>query len=264
MSGQVWVDGWLQPRDAPALRADDSAYAEGRGCYTTARWEQGRARFEERHVARLVSAAERLRIGSVDPEQVRTALRELGAAEFGEGPGIVRISASRDGSGAVRIVGVPRPVGEEPPTWSATIVALRHDAPGQDTGLKVTSRLAMALAGDAARDAGCDEAVLLDAHGDLVEGSRSNLFVVTGGGAPTTPPISAGGVAGVARAVALERVDEAVEDRVSGDALRSADEIIAVNAVRGACPIVSLDGAPVGGGRPGPWAARLSDALSHD
>jgi branched-subunit amino acid aminotransferase/4-amino-4-deoxychorismate lyase len=34
--------------------------------------------------------------------------------------------------------------------------------------------------------------------------------------------------------------------------------------VRGAVPIVRLDGRPVGAGSPGPWAARLAAALDRD
>ncbi len=263
MPGLVWVDGRLQPRDEPALRADDSAFSEGRGCYTTARWQDGRPRFEERHVARLVGAAKALRIGDVDPEQVRAALNELGRAEFGDADGVVRVSASRDGSGRVHLVGVPRPLGEEPERWSATIVGLRHES-GSEAGLKVTSRLTMALAGDAAREAGCDEALLLDGSGHLVEGSRSNIFVVSDDDVPVTPPVAAGPVAGVARGVVLERVPEAAERPVPEARLRSASEVIAVNAVRGARPIVSIDGAAVGSGQPGPWAARLAKALAAD
>ena len=52
-----WVDGRLEPLDRPAIRADDSAFSEGRGCYTSARVESGRARFAERYAARLARQA---------------------------------------------------------------------------------------------------------------------------------------------------------------------------------------------------------------
>jgi branched-subunit amino acid aminotransferase/4-amino-4-deoxychorismate lyase len=34
-----------------------------------------------------------------------------------------------------------------------------------------------------------------------------------------------------------------------------------LNAVRGACPVVELDGRPVGDGKPGPAALRLREVL---
>jgi D-alanine transaminase len=97
-----------------------------------------------------------------------------------------------------------------------------------------------------------------------VEGARSNILVVPASGAPATPPVSAGGVAGVARSVVLERVPEIVERHIPEAELRSAREIIALNAVRGARPIVRLDGTPVGDGQPGPWLAKLHAALADD
>ncbi|GAG47375.1 unnamed protein product, partial [marine sediment metagenome] len=39
------------------VRADDSAFSEGRGCYTSVRIQAGRPRFAERHVQRLQRGA---------------------------------------------------------------------------------------------------------------------------------------------------------------------------------------------------------------
>jgi D-alanine transaminase len=71
-------------------------------------------------------------------------------------------------------------------------------------------------------------------------------------------------VAGVARAVALERVSALGERDVARAELATATEIIALNAVRGARPITRLDGRPVGDGRPGPWWRRCEAALADD
>jgi branched-subunit amino acid aminotransferase/4-amino-4-deoxychorismate lyase len=217
------------------VRADDSAFSEGRGCYTSARIQGGRARFAERHVARLVREARELQLGSLDAALVRRALEELAQAAFGPGDGVVRLQASRDGDGRLHLIGVPRPLGPEPSEWSAIVVALTHEGGGLRAGLKVSSRLTLALAADAAREAG-----------------------------PATPPDAKGAVSGIARAVALERIPEIQERDVSSAELRGAREVIALNAVRGACPITRIDGAPVGDGRPGPWAARVAAALARD
>jgi branched-subunit amino acid aminotransferase/4-amino-4-deoxychorismate lyase len=224
----------------------------------------GRPRFPERHAARIARSARELGLGEIDPAQVVEALRSLAQAAFGEGDGVVRIQASRDGDGQPHLVGVPRPLGEEPAAWSAIVLALSHAGAGPAPGLKVSSRLTLALAGDAARAAGADEALLLDGAGFLVEGSRSNVVVVPAEGGPVTPPDAAGGVSGIARGLALERVPELREAPVPEATLRNAREVIAVNAVRGARPIVTLDGAPVGDGKPGAWARALDEALGRD
>jgi D-alanine transaminase len=71
-------------------------------------------------------------------------------------------------------------------------------------------------------------------------------------------------VAGIARDVALARVAGIEEREIAAAELRSAREIVALNAVRGAKPITRVDGAPVGDGRPGAWAERLAAALAED
>jgi branched-subunit amino acid aminotransferase/4-amino-4-deoxychorismate lyase len=259
-----WVDGRLEPLERPVVRADDSAFTEGRGCYTSTRVVAGRPRFAERHVARLVHAARELRLPPLDPELARRALFELAQAAFGAGDGVVRVQVTRDGDGALHVFGVPRALGFEPAEWSAVVVRLPHAAAGLASGLKVASRLGMALAGDAAREAGADEALLVDAAGRLLEGSRSNVVVVPAQGPPATPPASDGAVAGVARSLALERVPELSERSLRERDLRAAREVVALNAVRGARPITRLDGERVGDGRPGPWAERLAAALARD
>lgn len=246
------------------MRADDSAYSEGRGCYTTARIVAGRARWIDRHAARLSRSASQLGLGDLEEDRVRTAIRELASKAFGDGDGIVRMQASRDGDGIVHLVGVPRRLGDEPDQWSAILVDLPHTGGGLARGLKVSSRLTMALAGDAAREAGVEEALLLDGNGWLVEGSRSNILVVADADTLVTPPLSLGAVAGLARTLVLERVPSIVERAVSAEELRSAKEIIAVNALRGARPITKLDGKLIGDGAAGAWSKRLSEVLEAD
>ncbi|MEE9608979.1 MAG: aminotransferase class IV [Myxococcota bacterium] len=246
------------------MRGDDSAFREGRGCYTTARICGGRPRFAKRHAQRLGRDAAALGLGEVDERAATRALEALGAAAFANRDGVVRLQASRDGDGRLHLVGVPREIGDEPAAWAAIVADFPHAGPGPYAGRKVTNHLLFALAADAARDAGVQEALLFDGEGRLVEGARSNLFVVSSSGRLSTPPLERGGVAGIAREVVLERVGEAESRDISRAELRSARELVAVNAVRGARPVTRLDGEPVGTAQPGPWAARLAQALAED
>ncbi len=259
-----WVDGRLAPLDAPAVRADDSAFSEGRGCYTSARVEDGRVRFAERHTRRLERDARALGLAPVDRGRVRRALDELARAAFPRGAGVVRIQVSRDASGAQHLVGVPRALGASSPEWSAITAPLPHEGPLVAGGPKLSQRLLHALAADAAREADVDEALMLDRAGRLVEGARSNLLVVDARGRLVSPPLERGAVAGVAREVLSEGLGGLPERDVSRRALAAAREIIAINAVRGARAITRLDGKPVGEGRPGPWQARLDAILEQD
>ncbi|MBW2714637.1 MAG: aminotransferase class IV [Deltaproteobacteria bacterium] len=256
-----WVDGELLPADRAVVRADDSAFREGRSCLTTLLLAAGQPRFLDRHIQRLQDGAKALRLGEVSAATIRRAIEELGEAAFPEGDGVIRLQVSRDGDGATHVVCTSRNLGENPSEWSAIIVALPHDGASLVDGLKVSSRLTLSLAAEDARAAGVDEAILVDAADRLVEGATSNLFVASKAGALSTPRISGGAVAGIARSIALERIPEIEERDIAKSELFEAAEIIALNAVRGARPITRLNDRKVGNGRAGAWRARLEDAL---
>jgi len=259
----LWVDDRVVAADAAVVRADDSAYREGRGCFSTVRISGGRPRFADRHIARLQRGVRELGLGRLDPVRAHAALEALAAAAFADGEGIVRLQASCDSSG-LRLVGIPRPLGVDPAEWSATRSTLLHPGPSSVAGLKVSNRLTLSLAAEQARAAGVDEAILADAAGRLVEGTRSNLILVLADGTLATPPIESGAVAGIARQVCLDRIGELEQRMVPIGDLAGARELIAVNAVRGARPVTSVDDTAIAGGVPGPWSRRLADVLASD
>jgi branched-subunit amino acid aminotransferase/4-amino-4-deoxychorismate lyase len=81
----------------------------------------------------------------------------------------------------------------------------------------------------------------------------------------STPTTGPGVLPGVTRAVTWELAREAGlevrEDRFPFSELQGADEVFTTSSVREVMPVVSLDDAAVGDGRPGPVAARLQEAL---
>lgn len=243
------------------LRADDSAVLEGRGCYTSARVVGGRVRWLARHAQRLAQQARELGLGALDAETVEGALRELAAAAFPDRDGSLRFQASRDTQGGLHLTGLARELGPEPAEWSAIALSFASGALPAQRNWKLAGRLGLALAGEAARAAGCDEALLFDAQDQLIEGARSNLFVVDAQGDLCTPPLAPGAVAGLARSLLLERVPGIAERPLTRAEVLAAREVVATNAVRGAKPVTRLDAAPVGTGRPGAAAARLAAAL---
>ncbi len=252
----AWVDGRLASvgalGDAP----------EGPGCYTTARVEATTPRFAERHVLRLRRDAAQLGLEPPSSGSCRKALVTLAATAFPTGAGIVRLELRADGRGGARLIGTARPLGQDPPVFCALVSPLCHPGPGATPGVKLSERALLDDAADQARRSGADEAILLDREGWLVEGARTNLVGVGASGAPWTPPLARGGVAGLAREIVLESLTEIGETDVSRESLATAREIVALNAVRGALPVVRLDGRPVGSGEPGPLCERLRRILA--
>lgn len=125
--------------------------------------------------------------------------------------------------------------------------------------LKTTSLLANCLLRQLAVEAGCAE-TLLFRDGFLTEGAASNIFVVKEG-ALLAPPKNHLMLPGVTYDVILElaaahglpyQVHDILEEEV-----RRADELWMTSSTKEVLPIVSLDGRPVGTGKPGPVFARM-------
>jgi len=259
-TGQWWVDGALREVDPERLGGWAIAPEPASSSYTTARVHDGEARWHGRHVARLRRDAGLLGLGEIAASEVALIFRETGRANFGDGEGIVRLQIQR-GSGANRLIGIPRPLGPEPESWTAMTAQFPHDGPSEALGAKLAGRALFGKAHEASDAAGVDEALLLDSEGYLIEGARSNLFLVSKGGTLCVPDLARGGVAGVAREILCELAAPQVRN-IHASEIAAASELVATNAVRGACPIVVLDQQPVGEGRPGAVAARLAALLA--
>jgi len=128
--------------------------------------------------------------------------------------------------------------------------------------IKSVSLLANVLLRQLAVDAGASEAILLR-DSQLTDSSASSVHVVVGGEL-RTPPNSWKLLPGTTRGVIEEIADKAgVKWRsaaVTEAELRAADEILLGAATREIHPVTTLDGRPVGTGKPGPVWRKLYDA----
>lgn len=110
-------------------------------------------------------------------------------------------------------------------------------------GVKHLNRLENVLAAAEWNDAEIAEGLMLDIQGNVIEGTRSNLFMVRDG-ALLTPDLSRCGVAGIQRERVMEQVIEhGVPCQVSQIALAellAADEVFLVNSIIGLWPVREL------------------------
>ncbi|HEY2462831.1 MAG TPA: aminotransferase class IV [Steroidobacteraceae bacterium] len=131
--------------------------------------------------------------------------------------------------------------------------------------IKATALLANILLKKLGVDAGAFETILLE-NGELTEGSSTTVHVVKNG-VIHTPPNSHHILPGTTRDVVTELADllsvRNVSTSVSEAALRGADEIWLAFSTRGVLPVTKLDGAPVGGGVPGPVFKRIYLAFTN-
>lgn len=281
----VWVDGRVLPADGPHLSAFDRGFQLGDGVFETLRARGGRPTELPEHLARLRRSADGLALPLPEDidERLAAGIAELLSAEGQDGPdgdASIRITVSR---GPYRVRGVlpPHedvpatlviqawPVRETPPSHLETGLHLvtsrvRRDPQDPLAALKTTSRAEYVFARLEARRAGADDALFLTIDDHLSEGTSANLFLVRRDRELATPSLDCAILPGTTRSWLLAWAASVgltpVEGRLTRADLAAADEAFLCSSVAGVLPVTRFDGAPIGGGRPGPWTRRARDA----
>jgi branched-chain amino acid aminotransferase len=110
--------------------------------------------------------------------------------------------------------------------------------------------------------AGAGEGLMLNEQGYVAECTGDNIFIVKNGKI-YTPPISAGALAGVTRAVVFEIAAEAgipvLENEMTRYDVFTADECFLTGTAAEVIPAVDLDRRPIGDGKPGPITIQFMD-----
>ncbi len=131
------------------------------------------------------------------------------------------------------------------------------------TKAKVTGQYTTSIL--AKRDAmktGHDEAIMLDGHGLVAEGTGENIFLVKNG-VVRTPPTSASILPGITRdtVIKLSRdLDiEITEQPFTRDELWIADEVFLTGTAAEVTPVREIDDRRIGSGEPGPVTRAIQD-----
>ena len=224
------------------------------GAYTSFRTYEGRRVLRlAQHLRRLEdSTALQGRPGSIDAAEVRAGLTAaLDATAFDE-------SRLRLTFAPPRVFVSVEPFSPLPASFyeqgvaAATVPVKRETPHSKDTRF-------IATAEGAYRElpAGAHEGLLVAEDGAILEGLSSNFFAVLGGALRTE---EARVLLGVTRALVLELAGPrlpVVLDAIRRAELAKAREAFITSVSREVLPLVRIDGAPVGDGRPGPLARDL-------
>jgi len=131
--------------------------------------------------------------------------------------------------------------------------------------IKSIALLGNVLLRQEAAERGADEALLVR-DGLLLEGSSSSVFLCVGG-TLVTPPNSHRILPGTSRDAVLELAEGWLPCRVCEIQARDiagCDEAWIASAGRGVLPVTTVDGEPVGSGRPGPlWSEMYARLQRH-
>lgn len=236
--------------------ASDRGLQYGDGVFETLAVIDGRPCMWSRHMTRLVRGCERLRIPVPDPQQL---YREALSICDRPGYSVLKIIVSRGASGRgylphgegcspTRVLAVSDwPAGV---SWSAPeavrlcISSVRLAISPQLAGIKHLNRLEQVLAAMECHERGYDEGIMLDTNGLVIEGTRSNVFIVRDNRL-YTPDLQDCGIDGIVRQLLIENVIEhempVTVTKLTPDDIQSADEIFICNSIIGIRPVVAVD-----------------------
>jgi D-alanine transaminase len=127
--------------------------------------------------------------------------------------------------------------------------------------IKTVGLLPNAMARQTAAEAGAGEAWFVDDLGLVTEGAASNAWILDAEGVLRTRDANANILRGITRFTLMEVIRQCgiplSEKPFTPDEAKSAKEAFITGAGALVTPVVRLDGAPIGDGRPGPVATRL-------
>lgn len=282
----MWIflnDRFVRKEEA-VVSVFDHGFLYGDGVYETIRSYGSRIFMRDQHLARLRRSAEAIGLSVPIPEKDWPALLHEAMDRNGVGndrvDAYLRITISR-GEGEIGLdpslcphpttvimakALLPSPRQLYQNGVSLIIARTRRNLPAAlSPHIKATNFLNNILAKHEAIAAGAFDAVLLNWRDELTECTVSNLFFVRQSRL-LTPAIDCGILAGITRDVVLLLAREegivTEEGHFSVETLSESSECFLTNTSMEIMPVTSLNGRPVGEGRPGPLTCRLRDLFA--
>ena len=272
----AYVNGRYLPHGEAGVHIEDRALQLGDGIYEVTNVLNGRPIDEEPHLDRMERSLRELGIAMpMGRAALKLVMREM-IARNRIANGLLYLQVTR---GAVRRDHVP-PKNAPRPTLIMTMraqdvaalasrmekgiaVSVQPDIRWGRCDIKTVQLLPNLMAKQAARAAGAFEAWLVDQGGNVTEGGSTNAWIVTADGTVITRALSNAILPGVTRRVMMEAAAEAqlnvVERSFTVAEALAAKEAFITSATGAAVPVVTIDGATIGAGKPGPVTRRIRE-----
>lgn len=274
----VYLNGQFLPRSEAKLSVDDRGFFFGDGVYEVTRVVRGRLFEWDRHAKRLARGLRELRIDAgLDLDTIRS-LQERLVHENGilEGQGTVYLQITRGaaprthhfppkGTPATVFLSATSFVPASEVRARGVAVTTYPDYRWSRCDLKTVNLLPAVMAKQFASDHDAFESIFVR-EAVITEGSHTNVFGVLGGEVRTYPN-SNYILPGITRNVVIELAHElgipVSETPIYLHEVASLEECFLTGTTSDVMPVVTIDGKPVGNGRPGPLTMRLYEALAR-
>lgn len=251
----------------------DRGFLVGEGLFETMRAYNSHVIFVKEHLLRLQEGAEKLGMTlPVSLERLRFLIYQtLHLNKLQDA--VVRVYLSSEGTGIGDLDSPPQKInllisckalhlfplklyqeGAEL-TWIKSVAAEQ----GLLSQIKSTSYLSRVLARREAQQKNCFEGILLNAKGNVTEGSGSNIFIVSNSEIYTPPGVE-GLLSGVTRQQVMHLAEkegyEVAEKILMPEDLLKADEVFLTSTLKEVMPVASIDGEKIKS-CPGPITRKL-------
>ena len=273
----AYVDGAYVPLAEAAVSIEDRGFQFADGIYEVAASLNGRLFDWDGHAARLrrnlaeLSIAEPMSAKALELVG-RRLVRINGAAQALLYIQVTRGHARRDhpfpAKARPTLVMTARPFDYAPRVRqqaSGIKVLTQPEQRWARCDLKTIGLLPNVLAKQAARQAGAFEAWMVEEDGTVTEGASTNAWIVTPDGTLVTHPADRKILPGIMRNTLMRLARDAgmaIEERPFGlDEVGSAAEAFITSTTAPCLGVVSVDGRPVGEGKPGAVSLRLGRLL---
>lgn len=255
-----WQKGKIMPASEASVSVMDHGLLYGDGVFEGIRFYQRCAFYLDSHLRRLRDSAQAICLQiPLNDEQLKQAIEQL-IVSFALEDGYIRLLVTR-GAGSLGIspvscstpeviiivdeIDMVSPDQRNRGIKAVTAATRRLSADGLSPRIKSLNYLNHILARLEAHNAGAQEAFMLNAAGNIAEGSTDNVFIVRDG-LLVTPPLSDGPLNGVTRgiiiALAKERSIDVRESSITTYDVYTADECFVTGTGAELIPVYELDG----------------------
>jgi branched-chain amino acid aminotransferase len=285
MATLVNINGKILPEEKACVSVFDRGFLFGDSVFEVLRTYGGRLFAFDPHMDRLENSARMISFKL--PISREAAYREISRTvkKAGNRECYIRIIATRgagkivmDPSFAINPQTVIIVQDFEPPpedlkrraVAAALVDIRRNSAEAMAPSIKSGNYLNSVLAQIEAKASGAKEAIMLNAKGNVAEGTVFNVFMAKAGKV-FTPPIEAGILDGITRKLiirhALESGIRIAEANFNTAKLMSADEVFFTSTLREVQPVAKIGDRIIGDGKTWPVTARMLEifrnALPH-
>ncbi len=274
MSRIVYVNGDYVPEENAKISIFDRGFLFADGVYEVSSVLQGKLVDNAGHLKRLRRSLNELKMPSPGSDEEIAAIQHELIARNDLEEGLIYLQITRgaadrdfvypeDANPSLVMFSQSRIVRDAPQARSGISVITTPDIRWARRDIKTVSLLAASMAKMTAKNAGADDAWLVETDGMVTEGSSNNAFIITRDGTLVTRQLGTEVLHGITRKAVLKLANELqikVEERpFSVTEACQAKEAFSTSASSFVMPVVSIDGQQIGDGEPGPISRRLRE-----